>query len=50
MLFTPEFRDTARFSVEPWLKAQGMPNGTHEFKAQAWHAANNKARELGWIV
>jgi hypothetical protein len=22
----------------------------HELLAQAWHAANHKARELGWIV
>jgi hypothetical protein len=22
----------------------------HELLAQAWHAANQKARELGWIV
>jgi hypothetical protein len=39
----------AKPSGEPWLKAQGMPNGTHEFKAQAWRAANDKARELGGL-
>jgi hypothetical protein len=37
-------------SGEPQLKAQHMPLGTHEFKARAWQAANDKARELGWIV
>jgi hypothetical protein len=32
------------------LKAQDMPLGTHQSKARAWQAANDKARELGWIV
>ena len=35
---------------EPWIKAAGVPTGTHEFRARAWGAANGKARELGWIV
>jgi hypothetical protein len=26
------------------------PISRNEFQAQAWHAANTKARELGWIV
>ena len=34
----------------PQLKAQHMPLGTNEFKARAWQAANDKARDLGWIV
>ena len=37
-------------SGERQLKAQHMPLGTHDFKARAWQAANDKARELGWIV
>jgi hypothetical protein len=37
-------------SDEPQLKAQYMPLGTRQFKAPAWQAANDKARELGWIV
>jgi hypothetical protein len=35
---------------EPRLQTQGRPNGTTEFKVQAWKLANDKARELGWIV
>jgi hypothetical protein len=35
---------------ESRLVARAMPIGTHEFKARAWRAANDKARELGWIV
>jgi len=35
---------------EPWIKAAGVPTGTHEFRARAWTAANGKARELEWIV
>jgi len=35
---------------EPWIKAAGIPTGTHEFRARAWGAANGKARELGWVV
>ena len=35
---------------EPWLKAQHMPLGTHDFKARAWDAANDKARKLRWIA
>jgi hypothetical protein len=29
---------------------QGAPITTAEFHARAWKAANDKARELGWIV
>jgi hypothetical protein len=39
---------------EPRLVAKAMPIGTHEFKARAWRAANDKARrvdrKLGRIV
>ena len=35
---------------EPWLEAQHMPLGTHDFKARAWDAANDKARKLRWIA
>jgi hypothetical protein len=29
---------------------KGVAVSRHEFLAAAWHAANDKARELGWIV
>jgi hypothetical protein len=34
----------------PQLVAKGTPQGNYDFLAQAWQAANDKARELGWIV
>ena len=35
---------------EPQLIAKGTPSGSYKFLARAWQAANDKARELGWIV
>jgi hypothetical protein len=35
---------------QPQLIVKGTPRGNYDFLAQAWQAANNKARELGWIV
>jgi hypothetical protein len=41
--------------TEPWLHASGIrddkdsPISTSTFRALAWIAANDKARELGWI-
>jgi hypothetical protein len=43
---------------QPWLVAQDMVHEddqrialtSAEFLAKAWKLANNKARELGWIV
>jgi hypothetical protein len=35
---------------EPQLIAKGTPSGNYKFLARAWQAANDKARELGWIV
>jgi len=37
---------------QPQLIAKGTPHGNYDydFLAQAWVAANTKARELGWIV
>jgi hypothetical protein len=32
------------------LIVKGTPHGNYDFLAQAWQAANDKARELGWIV
>jgi len=40
----------------PWLDASDIrddlnsPISKHTFRARAWIAANDKARELGWIV
>ena len=34
----------------PQLIVKGTPRGNYDFLAQAWQAANDKARELGWIV
>ena len=40
----------------PWLAASEIsddpdsPISKYKFRAQAWIAANDKARELGWIV
>ena len=34
---------------QPQLIVKGTPRGNYDFLAQAWQAANNKARELGWI-
>ena len=35
---------------EPQLIAKGTPSGNYRFLVRAWKAANDKARELGWIV
>jgi hypothetical protein len=35
---------------EPQLVVKGTPSGNYKFLARAWQAANDKARELGWIV
>jgi hypothetical protein len=47
---------TYRKGDEPWLLASDsyddpdFPSRKFTFRARAWTAANNKARELGWIV
>ena len=33
-----------------YIVAKNPPVGTQEFISRAWDAANEKARELGWIV
>jgi hypothetical protein len=35
---------------EPELVAKGRLYGPREFLTKAWLAANEKAREIGWIV
>jgi hypothetical protein len=35
---------------EPQLIAKGTPSGNYKFLTRAWQAANDKARELGWIA
>lgn len=32
------------------LIVKGTPKGNYDFLAHAWQVANEKARELGWIV
>ena len=45
-----------RVQSSPWLLASDLrddpnsPISRHTFRARAWIAANEKARELGWIV
>jgi hypothetical protein len=39
-----------RVEGEPRLKTTAPPTGPTEFKVQAWRLANDKAREMGWIV
>ena len=47
---------TYRKGDEPWLLASDIrddpayPSYKFTFRARAWTAANNEARELGWIV
>jgi len=47
---------TYRKGDEPWLLASDIrddpayPSCKFTFRARAWTAANDKARELGWIV
>jgi len=47
---------TYRKGDEPWLLASDIrddpdyPSHKLTFRARAWTAANDKARELGWIV
>ena len=42
--------------TEPWLHASGIrddknsPISTSTFRARAWIAVNDKARELGWMI
>ena len=35
---------------EPQLIVKGTPSSNYKFLARAWQAANDTARELGWIV
>jgi hypothetical protein len=35
---------------QPQLIVKGTPHGNYDFLANAWQVANDKARELGWIV
>ena len=35
---------------QPQLIVKGTPRGNYDFLAQDWQAANDKARELGWII
>jgi hypothetical protein len=35
---------------QPQLIVKRTPRGNYGFLTQAWQAANEKARELGWIV
>jgi hypothetical protein len=50
------FRVVYRKRADPWLLASGIsddpnsPISKFAFGARAWVAANDKARELGWIV
>ena len=50
------FRVVYRKGADPWLDASGihddpsLPITKFTFHARAWAAANDKARELGWIV
>ena len=45
-----------RKGADPWLLASDIrddpnsPISKYTFRARAWVAANDKARELGWIV
>ena len=39
-----------RIEGEPCRKTKAPPTGPTEFKVQAWRLANDKARELGWVV
>ena len=47
---------TYRKGAEPWLLSSDIrddrdfPSRKFTFRARAWTAANDKARELGWIV
>jgi hypothetical protein len=47
---------TYRKRDEPWLLASDIrddknsPISKFTFRARAWTAANDKARELGWII
>ncbi len=46
-----KFRVVYRKSEDqPQLVVKGTPRGNYDFLARAWQAANDKARELGWIV
>jgi len=52
----PAYAVTYRKRDEPWLLASDIrddknsPISRWTFRAQAWTAANEKARELRWIV
>jgi hypothetical protein len=42
--------DSPQLSAELLTDDKDAGISRHEFLAAAWHAANDKARELGWIV
>jgi hypothetical protein len=39
-----------KLEQQPQLMVKGTPRGNYDFLDRAWQAANEKARELGWIV
>ena len=44
------WRSTPLADYEPELISKGKLYGPRQFLTRAWLAANEKARELGWIV
>ena len=46
----PERRDREFYANQPKQSVRLLALGGSEFLSRAWKAANDKARELGWIV
>ena len=42
-------QDAPWLAIDEWVEDSDAPITSREFRALAWEAANEKARDLGWV-
>jgi len=42
-------QDAPWLAIDEWVEDSDAPINSREFRALAWEAANEKARDLGWV-
>ena len=42
-------QDAPWLAIDEWVEDSDAPISSREFRALAWEAANEKARDLGWV-
>ena len=42
-------QDAPWLAIDEWVEDLDAPINSREFRALAWEAANEKARDLGWV-